>query len=92
MRHIKEGMTAEQMTEVLDEIKRNILDVYRFNRELIVVALKGMAQDDWAAYIGIATDVTGSPLWMIAEDDGTKIQEHIAKAIFPDIKLRYRGL
>jgi len=91
MRHIKEGMTADQMTEILEEIKADVLDVYRFNRELMVIALKGMAQDDWAAYIGIATDLEDSPIWMMAKGAGTKVEWRIAEAIFPNIKLRYRG-
>jgi hypothetical protein len=82
------NLTYEERKKILDDIKSRVLNVYRFNRTILVVALKTL-RPGWAAYIGVATDVEDSPVWMIASGEGSKVEQRVAEALFPELKDQY---
>lgn len=62
------------------------LDTY-----VIVVAVEGEIED-WAAYIGSVEGHNHDVEWLEVRDNGSKLPENVAVALFPDFMyLRYRG-
>lgn len=58
--------------------------------EVLVVASVNVPVGDWAAYIDAVHGESHEKEWHNVKRMGSKLSQHIAEAIFPELKEKYR--
>lgn len=73
-----------------EKIIRLVSDEKEEGYAIMAVALQGGAGWDWSAYIGICEGKNREEEWDSTWRKGVKLEEHIAKVLFPEFARKYR--
>lgn len=82
------NITSKQELQSISQFfKGKDRKIVALGSKILCVAVEGTV-DDWSAYIGTINDSWDE--WVLIAYKGTKLQQRIAKAIFPHFAKKYK--